>query len=165
MKSTLLKATLLGTLTAVAALPAAQAAEVEVNWNNPDSYRDINPANDSRQHYRDAVLADLEAHFKKAGQTLPEDQTLVVNVNDVDLAGYVEYFIPSYPFGVRLVRDIDFPRMKLDYELKDADGNTISMGSDDLKDMNFRFPTYGTRLRTPLDYEKRMIDHWYSKAF
>lgn len=165
MNNTLLKATLLGTVSALAAVPAVQAAQVEVNWENPDSYRDIQPANDTRQHFRDDVLADLEAHFKKDGEALPADQTLVLNVTDLDLAGYVEYFIPRYPFGVRLIRDIDFPRLKLNYELKDADGKTISSGSEDIKDMSFRFPAYGTRLNTPLDYEKRMIDDWYKNTF
>jgi hypothetical protein len=147
------------------AVPAVQAAQVEVNWENPDSFRDIQPSNDTRQHFRDDVLADLEAHFKKAGEALPSDQTLVLKVTDVDLAGYVEYFYPDYPFGVRVIRDIDFPRLALDYELKDADGNTISTGSEDLKDMNFRFPTFNTRYTRSLNYEKNLIDHWYRDNF
>ena len=147
------------------AVPGVHAAQVEVNWNEPESFTDVQPTNTTRHRFQESVLSDLEAHFRKAGESLPADQTLVVNVTDVDLAGYVEYFHPGYPFGIRVVRDIDFPRISLSYELKGADGVLISTGSDNLRDMDFRFPTFVTRYQQPLDYEKRMIDRWVREKF
>ncbi len=144
---------------------AVMAGDVEVNWLEPEHFADIGASNDTRQHYQDQVLTDLEAHFKQAGKNLPEDQTLVVNVTDLDLAGYLEYFHPSYPFGLRVVRDIDYPRITLDYELKAADGSTLATGSEKLKDMGFHYSSVNIRYAEPLDYEKRMIDRWISERF
>ena len=146
-------------------LPSAYAANVEVTWTEPDTYTDIQATNDTQRHFRRNVMAALETYFQEAGATLPADQTLLVSVSDVDLAGYVEYFHPAYPFGLRVIRDVDFPRLALDYELKAADGSTISAGQDILKDLGFRFPTFSTRYAQPLGYEKRLIDRWYRDTF
>ena len=152
-------------LALAAAIPAVQAGQVDVTWVNPESYSDVEATYSTSARFRERVLSDLEEQFTKSGEKLPTDQTLSVTVTDVDLAGYVDYFHPFAPFGVRLIRNVDFPRIKLDYELRDANGEVISSGTDNLSDLNFRFPTFATRLRNPLDYEKRMIDRWYRENF
>ena len=152
-------------LALAAAIPAVEAAQVDVTWVNPESFSDVEASWSTQARFRDRVMTDLEAQFRKSGERLPADQTLFVSVLDVDLAGYVDYFQPGAPFGVRLIRDIDFPRIKLDYELRDADGMVVTSGSSKLADLGFHFPTFATRLRNPLDYEKHMIDQWYAKNF
>jgi hypothetical protein len=152
-------------LALAAAVPAAQAARVEVTWVNPESYSDVQATYSTQARFRERVLTDLQAQFMKSGARLPEGQLLDVSIRDVDLAGYIDYFQPAAPFGIRLIRNVDFPRIKLDYELRDADGKVIGSGSETLSDPGFRFPTFTTRMRNPLDYEKRMIDRWYRENF
>jgi hypothetical protein len=152
-------------LAVAATVPATQAGQVDVTWVNPESYSDVETTYASRTKFRERVLADLEEQFRKSGARLPEGQKLDVSVRDLDLAGYIDYFVPAAPFGVRLIRSVDFPRIKLDYELRDADGKVINSGSETLSDPGFRFPAFATRLRNPLDYEKQLIDRWYRQNF
>lgn len=163
-KPAILKRALLP-LALAATVPAVHAAQVDVTWADPEKFSDVEATYTTQSRFRERVMTDLEEQFRRSGERLPSEQTLFVTVTDVDLAGYVDYFQPGAPFGVRLIRNIDFPRIKLDYELRDADGKVVSSGTGNLADAGFRFPTFATRLRTPLDFEKKLIDQWYATNF
>ncbi|WP_448549082.1 DUF3016 domain-containing protein [Thalassotalea fusca] len=143
-------------------LPNAMAGTSEVTWTSPEKYRDIRPATESKKRFEDSVMKNLEAHIVELAAKLPEGQMLKVNVTDVDLAGDVNY---SGSRQIRVVKDIFFPRIKFGYKLESANGEVISQGDVDLKDMNF---LHHNRLKYRNDrfgYEKKMLDDWFNDTF
>lgn len=143
----------------------AQAATVAFEYADPNDFRDIRATDSGQKKFEQHVLKEIEAQFEKEAATLPEGQTLEVNLKDVDLAGDIEYFHRYYPFGLRVVRNVDYPRMEFSYVLRDADGDVIRQGDEDISDMSFRFNTLTDRTRDALDYERQLISEWYDDTF
>src|SRR5690554_4452527 len=85
-----------------------QAAELDIRWENPERYRDVETSNSvSQTKFEQRVFDELARHFTlAAARQLPPGQQLDVVVTDVDLAGYVEYFIMPYNQGIRVVDDL-----------------------------------------------------------
>jgi hypothetical protein len=158
--------TLIATACGLAMSAGAQAATVAFEYTNPEDFRDIRATEQSQPKFEQSVLRELEAEFRDQAAKLPDGQTLHVTLKDVDLAGDIEYFHRSYPFGLRVIREVDFPQMELSYELRDASGAVIKSGDDKISDMSFHFPTFASRVNTdPLDYEKALIRDWVRETF
>lgn len=158
--------TLIATACGLAMSAGAQAATVAFEYTNPEDFRDIRATEQSQPKFEQSVLRELEDEFRAQAATLPEGQTLHVTLKDVDLAGDIEYFHHSYPFGLRVIREVDFPQMELSYELRGAGGEVIKSGEERLSDMSFHFPAFASRLNVePLDYEKALIRDWVRETF
>jgi hypothetical protein len=152
-------------LALVALMPAAHAASVEVSWTYPQDFRDIRTTNGGQQRFQARVMSELEQQFQHEAVTrLQEGQVLTIEVADVDLAGEIEYFHANYPFGLRVIRNVDFPQMTLSYELRDADGMLVKSGTEKLADLGFRFGLLLPADRSALRYEKQMIKEWADKS-
>ncbi|WP_448214201.1 DUF3016 domain-containing protein [Colwellia sp. MEBiC06753] len=137
------------------------AAAVEVEWSDPDSYRDIRPANESREGFKQRTFKDFEKIFAKLAAKLPEDNTLKLKVTDVDLAGSVE-FGRTQP--IRVVRTIDFPRIDFSYQLLDGKQQVIASEEVSLKDMNFMSNNQARFKNQSLGYEELMLERWFDKT-
>jgi hypothetical protein len=157
--------TLLAATCGLALSTGAQAATLVFEHGEPKDFRDIRATDQSQSRFEQRVLKDLEEHFRKEAAALPENQTLHVNVTDLDLAGFIEYFHSRYPMGLRVIRNVDFPQMELSYELRDANDTVVQSGDEDLKDMGFRFTNVQPRRDDPLRYEKWMISEWFDRTF
>lgn len=133
----------------------ASAGDVTVNYVQPERFSDL----PFSAWDREDVLKDLTEHFASLGAKLPPDQTLRIDVTDVDLAGRE---IPHR--GVRDLRVIrngaEWPRIDLHYTIE-RNGQVLRSGDAQLRDMAFmdRLSRYsdGDSLR----YERRMIDDWF----
>lgn len=143
----------------------AAAATVQVDWDDPAKFRDIKVTNDSKVRFQERVMEELGDQFRKEAEKLPADQTLHVTVHDVDLAGDIEYFHRGYPFGLRVIRNVDFPTIDLSYELKDASDTVIKSGTQKVRDMNFRTPVLTTWKQDPFRYENQLIKDWVNTEF
>ncbi len=139
-----------------------QAGTSEVNWVNPDKYRDINSGNEPKTKYRERVFKDFEKHFAKMASELPDGHKLAVTVTDVDLAGDVN---AGGIDRLRIVTDLYFPRLKFTYELFDENGSKVKAGGTNLKDMNFLMGSNMRYRNKSLGYEKRMLDRWFNNTF
>ena len=158
----ILTTTLLALFTLVSIQNIANAATSEVIWTDYENYRDIHPGNEGRKNFRERTFKNLEKHFAKLAESLPEGQVLKIEVTDVDLAG------DTLVGGVnryRIVKDIYFPRMNFSYQLVNGDGSEVVSNEIVLKDMNF-LRTNSLKYRNDsLGHEKKMLDDWFSKAF
>ncbi|GEA12397.1 DUF3016 domain-containing protein [Alteromonas sp. KUL49] len=145
------------------------AAQVTVTWESPEDYRDVRPVNQSRSSFREQTFKQLEAYFEELAVALPETHSLNITVTNLDLAGEVwpASFVGMGPAGndVRLIQDIDIPRMEFTYSLLDADGQTIAGQEVKLKDMGFLMGSTTRRQGDSLAYEKHMIKEWFDEAF
>tara|TARA_Y100001956_G_C4033937_1_gene147555 strand:+ start:30 stop:575 length:546 start_codon:yes stop_codon:yes gene_type:complete len=161
-------ATAVGLLTVFA---PTQAAEVKITWEEPESYSDVRPTNESRKRFRERTLQELEEHIVDLASDLPESQVLSMTVTNVDLAGQVW---PSQFVGfgngagsdVRIIKRVDIPRMTFSYSLANADGQVILSGEDvKLKDMDFMESNIRRNRTESLSYEKAMLNDWFSDTF
>jgi hypothetical protein len=168
MKAIMKKAPYIKTLSALVLLLSSAlsaAATVEVSWDDPKDFRDIRVTNDNKARFQARVIEELEEQFREEGEKLPADQTLHVTVHDVDLAGDIEYFHRGYPFGLRVVRNVDFPTIDLSYELTDANDRVIKSGDEKIRDLNFKTPVLTTWKQGPFRYEHQLIRDWYNTEF
>ena len=138
------------------------AAKVEVHWLSPDKYHDIKPGDNNRKTFEANVFRNFENHFTKLANQLPADQTLKIDVTDVDLAGDVNY---GGIHRIRIVEELFFPRIKFSYKLENADKSLADSGDINLKDMNFMTSSNLRYRNDAFGYDKRMIDNWFKKTF
>ncbi len=142
--------------------PNAFAATSEVTWTDYKSYRDIDSGNDGRKQFRERIFKDLEKHFTKLAATLPTEQTLKIDVTDVDLAGDTNAGGIS---RMRIIKHLYSPRMNFSYQVLDADGKVIQSNEVVLKDMNFMSGSNLKYRNKSLGYEKKMLDDWFEEEF
>jgi hypothetical protein len=140
-----------------------QFERISVQWIEPKSFRDVKEGNFSSAKFRKNVFNHLEKHLNKLASDLPEGQTINFKVNDLDLAGRVEpasFIGLSHARGldeVRIMRNVDIPRIKFEYELVDAKGAVIRSEEVNLKNMNYLNDIGMTRRNEPYRHEKRML--------
>lgn len=146
-----------------------QFERISVEWIEPKSFRDVKDGNFSSAKFRKNVFNHLEKHLNKLASDLPEGQTINFKVNDLDLAGTVE---PASFIGlghgrgldeVRIMRNVDIPRIRFEYQLVDAKGAVIKSEEVSLKNMNYLNDISMTRRNEPYRHEKRMLSEWFSK--
>jgi len=149
--------------------PKVEAAQVEIKWEEPESYSDVKPSNESRTRFRERTFKQLDEYFSELAAQLPEDQTLSISVTNLDLAGQVwpSQFVGMGSSGgdVRVIKRIDIPRMAFSYTLSDSAGNVVQSEDVKIKDMSFMDSVAGPRNRDGLAYEKAMIKAWFDDTF
>jgi len=140
----------------------AQAAAVEVKWSNSDKYSDVDAGEEHRKHFKTRTFKAFEVHLAKLAAALPDNQTLVFDITNVDLAGDVNF---SGTRRIRVVKSIFFPRLEFSYQLRNADNSITKSDEVSLKDMGFLTHT-GIKYRNQsLSHEKEMLDNWFKKTF
>ncbi len=149
-------------LLAVLVLPAhaADTGPVRVEFPGAERYTDIRDRWVRIAPERNLNLKELRRHLEKSvPRRLPAGETLSLRFTDIDLAG--DYNTPFSGPGqdFRVVTELYPPRLKFDWERRDANGTLIAQGSESLRD--FAFLVHGhRRYQGRLDYEKRLIDAW-----
>ena len=118
----------------------SSAATSEVKWTNPDKYRDVDAGDGHRAKFKARIFANFEEHFSLLAEKLPEGQTLLIDVKDVDLAGDVHQNMQR----IRVIKEIFFPRIEFSYQVLDGNKNVLTSGDVNLKDMSFMM---GSNLR------------------
>jgi Protein of unknown function (DUF3016) len=156
-----MRSSILGSLTVLAAVGAAQAAgTVQVSFVQPEKFADVRDASMRSEDH----LANLQRHLEQVGaRYTPDGQTLKIEVLDVDLAG--EPKPGARPHDLRVLRGrADWPRMELRYTLE-APGAAPRTGKATVSDMAYlqRTPTRFTS--EPLPYERRMLEDWFKAEF
>jgi len=140
---------------------SAAGAAVTVSFTKPESYTDIGryPEDLSTQ------LNEIEAHLKQLGvRYLRSNQSLKIEVLDVDLAGNLNF---SRRAGreVRVLRGgADWPSIKLHYVLE-ADGRVLMDRQESVADMGYLQHPNRHYSGQSLPYEKRMLDDWFRQRF
>ncbi len=147
----------------LAFMPLSQAATVQVSWGDPAKFRDIRAGDENQIKYQERVMKELETAFQHEAALLPTDQTLKIEIKDLDLAGELEYFHGGFPFGIRIVRNMDFPSMELSYELRDSKSQVLKSGDSKISDMGFRDGIQPFSHNEPLRYEIKLIKQWYKR--
>lgn len=155
---------LLAVFTFTSQASAPTAAEVKVTWLNPEKYTDIRPATGSKASYQKQVIKEFDKIWADFAKKLPAGYRLEVTIKDLDLAGDVNPMYQIDHNDIRVVKDIYFPRMNLDYVLFNENKQEIAAIKDEkIKDMGFMMSSpkgYGHR---QFAYEAAMLDKWFSR--
>ena len=133
------------------------SAEVTVRFVDAERYADVG-ASDAE---RGRNLTVLERHLRMAmAQCVAEDERLTVTVRDVDLAGDIDWSRSS-AVELRVLREVSWPRIELEYALIDAGGQTVVQGREQVSDMNYLAHSARARFaRETLPYERLMLENW-----
>ena len=141
---------------------------VSVKWIEPKSFTDVKERNFSNAKYRKHVFSQLEKHLDKLAKELPQGQSLMVSVTDVDLAGSFE---PASFIGlstsmdnIRIMRNVDIPRLEFTYQLIDASGKILRSEEVNLKNMNYLHGAGISGRNQPFAHEKKMLSKWFTKS-
>jgi len=141
---------------------AVNAAEVEVNWQNSEKYRDVHAGDGHREKFKANTFKQIEDHIAKLAQKLPNGYQLILNVDDLDLAGDVNH---GGIRRIRIIKNIYFPRMKFSYQLLSPSQEQVLSDDVDLKDMGFLNHVSLKYQQQVLSYEKQMLDDWFKETF
>ena len=140
-----------------------QAAEVKVEWVEPEKFTDVRPANDSRKVYRERVLKKFDGFFQDMAANLPEGYQWQVTVSDIDLAGDIDYFATGSGQALRIIKDIYSPMIKFSYVLRDKHGEEIAAGEEKLRDMGFMQSVSSLHNTDEFRYEQQMLQNWFKR--
>lgn len=143
----------------IAATAAQAAGQVQVRWINPEQFSDIGRSAIDRER----TMKLLDEHLQRLGRQLPDGQTLLIEMLDLDLAGEIE------PLGWQPLRVLrgraDWPRLTLRYTLQAA-GATLKTGEARLAEMNYlAAPRLAASHLGELAYEKQMVNRWFKDTF
>ncbi|EGN75317.1 Protein of unknown function (DUF3016) [Idiomarina sp. A28L] len=149
----------------------AIAAEVEVTWHEPGSYKDIRSGEGNQERYQKRIMEAFDAKFSELASKLPEDQRLHITVTDVDLAGSVVLRdVGGTMQEYRIIENMDYPYMELSYTLYDADGHVVLQAEKERIRGN-QVPGQGLstaerrRGSNLIEYESAMLDRWFRNTF
>jgi hypothetical protein len=145
-------------------LPCSALAEtddrVTVEFAEPDRYLDAG----DRPRDKERNLNSIEGFLvTEVGRCLAEGERVEIRVLDIDLAGRFEWW--HRPEGVRVLRNVDFPRMKLEYQLFGADGQVVYERREWVTDMDYLHRGARVPARRALENEERMIRDWAQRQF
>ena len=140
-----------------------QAAEVKVEWVEPEKFTDVRPANDSRKVYRERVMKKFDGFFQDMAANLPQDYQWQVKVTDIDLAGDIDYFATGNGQAIRVIKDIYSPMIKFSYVLHDKHGEQVAAGEEKLRDMGFMQSVRSLHNTDEFRYEQQMLQNWFKR--
>ena len=146
---------------------SAQTPEstIKVEWVQPEKYTDIRPSNESKALYRKHVIESFDKFWTKLSEKLPQGYKLALTIKDVDLAGDVNPLYRVDNRDIRVIKDMYFPKITLDYQLQDAAGAVVASEQNvKIKDMNF-MSSVGLRFSSQeFGHEKNMLEKWFTKT-
>lgn len=147
----------------LAAAPAS-AAEVEINWHEPDRFSDL----EEDGYYDEDLFRRFSREIRQvvereADDLLPPDATLRIRFRDVDLAGEYEFWRVETQ-DVRIMRDIYPPRLKFEYTVLDARGNQVASGMAQITDVTYLWNIERSiHTHDEFFYEKDLIERWMNR--
>ena len=146
----------------LSAAGVAHAGTVRVSLNHPEQFTD---AVDAPGPYPIASLQELTGYLQQLGQKyLPADQTLSIELLDMDLVGKLRPSHRTTSGWIRIAASpLDWPHAKLRYTLL-SNGQALKSGEESISDMAFQnhIGVYGS---DPLRYEKKMLGDWFRARF
>jgi hypothetical protein len=134
---------------------------VAVQWSDPAKFSEIRGSGNRSEAERGDWVTDLARHLRKSAERrLPGDERLEVTITDIRRAGNYEPWRGIHYNDVRILRDLYWPRIALDFKLMRADGSVVAEGQRVLSDPSYLGSASTTSEGDPLRYEKQLIDRW-----
>ena len=154
---------LLGCATGRAPAEDPTASRITVAFTHAEHFTDLKDRCLESERVTAALLGELEAFVRRtAASRLPAGGALAVTVTDVDMAGEFESWRGPQFCQVRTLRDAYPPRIRLTFQLRDADGRITRSGERDLIDATYLMRV-GLDPHDHLRYEKELLRQWIQR--
>lgn len=138
------------------------AGELELSFDKFDEFTDVKRGNIQTQtRFENTIKKQFEKKLTKLASRLPAEQSLVVRIGNIDLAGWID---PRS--GVNRLRVIkqQYPaKIDLTYQLK-AGSKVLKQGNANLSDKGF-LPTHRVGSSRAFYYEFELLEDWFKKTF
>lgn len=132
---------------------------VEVNFQAPDQFTDLNSTSSAARGADEAYLQELREYVERIGASrIPAGHTLALTITDVDMAGRFEPEQGPDLNDVRIIRSVYPPRIDLTYRLTGPSGAVVSEGQRQLRNMAFDWTASPQDRNNPLRHEKELLD-------
>ncbi len=139
-------------------------AKVELRFIDPLTYTDGTLRDFNSGKSREETYNALHKVFERlAERHLDDDQTLVIVLTELDLAGEFEPWRTNLR-DVRFMRNVTWPSMEFTYAVYEH-GDTVMSGTANLRDMNYLRGSRRYSGGKRMDYERRMLSEWFSETF
>jgi hypothetical protein len=140
-------------------LPAE--GSVAVSWNDPAKFSELRGSGNRSEAERGDWMTDLARYLRqRAERKLPGDERLEVTITDIRRAGNFEPWRGIEFRDVRILRELYWPRIAIDFKLTRADGSIAAEGQRVLSDPSYLGSSSAANEGDPLRYEKALIDRW-----
>lgn len=145
-------------------LQTAAAADVTVEFQNPDKFRDVRDSLGGG--IDESALTALRTFLQeKAAAKLQPGQKLRIVFTDIDLAGDFPGSGGGRYDRVRVIRSVYIPRQEFTFTLTDAAGQVVKQGTRTLTDLNFQAAGLRIGSDQPYFYDKVLLEDWLRKEF
>ena len=168
MKLTMMKVSVLALTTLVVlGISSSAAANAEVKFIEPKKFHDVEVTGFNRNTGIEMVQKQLNEMINEVTSTvIPESETLLIEVTDIDLAGYMEYFFGPTNRDMRIVTDHDRYRLEFKYQLKTNSGEVKKEGAIHIKEFLYRLPREPKYSKYQLvNYMRDDIEKWANQTF
>ncbi len=134
---------------------------VAVSWNDPAKFSELRGSGNRSEAERGDWVTDLARYLRqRAERKLPGDERLEVTITDIRRAGNFEPWRGIEYRDVRILRELYWPRIAIDFKLTRADGSVAAEGQRVLSDPSYLGSSSAAGEGDPLRYEKALIDRW-----
>lgn len=153
MKTILTSAVIATALVATTAVfgsgSSARESGVTVQFHEPENFTDFRLSRLGGTKEQQHLSAELTRHIQQqAERYLPPQYRLELRINDIDMAGDFEEFLPVRYQDTRIIRGVYIPRVTVDYAVTNEAGEVVQSGSRNLTNLSF-----DTTLRTTFNDE------------
>jgi len=151
----------------LATLAGAPWAAVTVQFVDPHRFVDGTPEGYGESPEANRALAEIRKHLLALGaRCIPEEQSLAILVRELDLAGHYEWQRRAAIGNFRVLRNVVWTRMTIEYVWQASDGTVLGKSQDRLAQTTFP----GSEVRrsdwdVALPDEKAMITDWFEARF
>jgi len=143
-----------------------EESAVAVSWSDPAQFTELRFSGNRWEAQRGNWVVEIaQAVRKSLEKQLAEGERVEVEITDIDRAGRYEPMLGPRMDSVRILRNIDAPRLDLTFRRYSAEGQLVDEGERKLRDMMYLNNVNTLSSTDPLRYEKRMIDDWARREF
>lgn len=140
--------------------PVPASPALTVTFADPERFTDAaDRSSEARQ-----TMIEIERHLERlANRCLSPQETLRIEVLDIDLAGSTR-IRPRIDPDLRILDGrTDWPRIELRYTLE-VNGSVTS-SQEVISDMSYQWRLKPRYASESLPYEKRMLEEWFKERF
>lgn len=137
------------------------AGNLNIEFVNPDKYLDIDSGREMQSRFTERLKSNLTESFAEVAQSLPADQTLQINITQIDLAGDTRFGMGDM-YDVRIMKDLYRPLLAFDVKVMDDTQQVILEKSEKLVDSNYLDRSFIVGSK-PFGYEQAMVERWGKK--
>jgi Protein of unknown function (DUF3016) len=138
-----------------------EEGRVAVQWTDPAKFSELRGSGNRSEAQRGDWVTDLARYLRKSAERrLPGDERLEVTITDIRRAGNYEPWRGIQYNDVRILRDLYWPRIAIDFKLTRDDGSVVAEGQRVLSDPSYLSSASMSSEGDPLRYEKQLIDRW-----